>query len=252
MRPNTLDHSCDRGLDGNMAFLQAIFFIISILCVFSFGFKTDIKFGGESVNLRCTGREHVEVTNVEFNMEKKLNEKDHKNIIRAWNAFLDEKDKTANAIKKLCQRRRICTETPVFDFGKQKKSIIKITITYNCITFGCPHPLFLDKHIVRCDKKKPEAECIRSVENGFETKRAQLGAISTREMGVFFDPDEYMEYEKEGSTFCKFKTGASKLQCSKQPNNEWKCNKQTGKYIAYHDRTREKNGHYRHDLDRKI
>lgn len=66
MRPTTLDHSCDRGSDGNMAFLQAKIFVISILCVFSFGSITDIIDGGQRVNLRCGVREHVEVTNVEL------------------------------------------------------------------------------------------------------------------------------------------------------------------------------------------
>lgn len=254
MRPHTLDHSYDRGLDGNMAFLQAIFFVISILCVFSIGegvLANEIEvLGGDRLSLQCGPLENVEITDVEFKKAKQFNEKDHSQIIKAFDELLKKKDDLANAIKKLCQRKRNCNETPVFNFGGKKKDNIKIKITYKCITTGCPHPMFLNKHTVRCDPSKSEAECIEYVEDDFETKRAQLGGKTTTQLGVFFDPPEYMEYEKE-STLCKFKTGASKLDCNKL-NNRWKCTKEKGKYIATHDISPSGKGHYRHDLDKKI
>lgn len=111
--------------------------------------------------------------------------------------------------------------------------------------------MFLNKHIVRCPGLT-EKGCIESVEDNFETKRARIGSQTKGEMGVFFDPEGYMEYEREeeGSSLCKFKTGASKLDCSIQKNNKWDCKKKAGKYIAYHDTNKE--GHYEYHRDIKI
>lgn len=59
-------------------------------------FHLDRKDGGQRVNLMCAGREHIDVTNVEFKYKKEFKSTQTK-IDKAWKHFMNKQSETRNA-----------------------------------------------------------------------------------------------------------------------------------------------------------
>uniref|UniRef100_A0A8D8U9N0 Uncharacterized protein n=2 Tax=Cacopsylla melanoneura TaxID=428564 RepID=A0A8D8U9N0_9HEMI len=233
-----------RNSTGNMASFQVLCFLFSILCVnsiYSIQGKTKVIYGGDRSGLDCPQFNHVQITNVHFKMRKPI-EPSQNRVKKAWDNLESNQNQIKTNIKKFCQRRQTCDEKLPIDFGGQDVNRIQITIEFDCISQGCPHPRFLDKHIMRFIGDPPEN--MNTVAENIAIERVQLHAKGTKVMDLFVDPTNYMEYEsvkESGKDWCRFQTRAPKYHCKKNEYNSWHCEK-AGEHIAIHDPI---TGHYK-------
>lgn len=212
MSSDPLVHIGVRSTNENMALLQAFLLVISIICVQS---QSKVVSDGDFAGLSCKNGDHINVKNVIF--EAPNIQPEQKRAKAEFEELKKNSQVHTKTIKVLCQRVSTCNK-PVL-LGITNKKLIKINIEFECINTGCPHPRFLDKHVVVPINEPTEKQLIEAA----IAKRKLIGGQDTNKMSMFIDDTkDGMEYELVGN-ICKMKHPLKTLKCFKNSHNDWNC-----------------------------
>lgn len=228
-----------------MAAIILIFLFVNIYFC-SGEIKTSIC--GDAFYLPCKNKYYMEITKAMWTIRKQPTKEDEK--IDLQNFIETHADITTEA-KALCHNVNTCSaelvksgplpsfiseinKVKVISSGKPNiNQYLQIKFDFNCLMGQCPHPKFVEKHIIKSGSSPSRYAKIA------ETKRTTFGQQPTNFMSLFNNA-ENMEYHRNANNICEFKRAADKFDCTKS-GAIWNC-KRNGIEIARHNPKEE--GHY--------
>lgn len=226
----------------------AIVLILIFVNIYNCSGDTKTSICGDALYVTCKPKYYMEITKAMWSIRKQPTKDDEKKDLLDFMRAHADVTKEAQI---LCHNVNTCSAElaksgplPPFleEINKQKlissgnptrNQYLSIKFEFNCFLGQCPHPKFVEKHIIKSGTTAPRFAKIA------EVKRKQYGQQPTNFMSLFNNA-ENMEYVRDAHNICLFKHDAEKYDCIKSGLN-WNC-KRNGREIAKHDPKIE--GHY--------